>query len=651
MIAHGEMADRIRSLDWFGTHLGPIQEWSESLLTAANMILASPLPMQLFWGPEFVILYNDALIPILTDKHPHALGQPASVTWAEAWDIVGPQMMDVRASGKAIYHRALMVPIHRNGTLQDAYWDYSYSPVYNSAGDVEGVLDIVRDVSSIVIADKARRESEERLELAMEAAELGMWSYEPDTGVVVADERMHRIFGSPDLSGSVTYWLDLLHPDDSVRVGKHFSEALEGKHSYDLDYRIVRPDATRWIRSKGRLIQPAGAPRRMFAVVEDITTRKEVEGALEQSEKELRLSQGIAVRSEQLLKVITDALPAYISYLDRDLRYVRVNCTYEEWFKRSASSMMGRTIDEVLGQDAADSIRPYLMKALSGERTQFEYRIRVFDQDRVLSVVQLPDLDADGNVRGVIVQGQDITDRKRAEEALIQSEKLAAVGRLAASIAHEINNPLEAVTNLLFLARALSEPGPLQEYLDTAERELRRVSIISNQTLRFHKQSTRPRKVTCADLLESVFSIHQGRLINSHVHVERGQCTNLEIECFDGEIRQVLNNLVGNAIDAMHPAGGRLIVRARRSTNWKTGQKGIHLAIADTGSGMPPKVLRNVFEAFYTTKGIGGTGLGLWVSKEIVDRHQGALRVRSSTAQGRSGTVFSLFLPSHAAAR
>ena len=289
------MADRFRSLDWSRTPLGPINGWSETLITAVGMILSSPLPMQLFWGPEFVVLYNDALIPIMTDKHPRALGQPSQVIWSEAWEIVGPQMKEVRSTGRLISHSARLVPIHRDGILQDAYWDYSYSPVYNSAGEVEGVLDIVRDVSEMVLAAKARRENEERLDLAMGAAELGMWSYDPVSDIVAADARMHRIFGSPDLSGSVTYWLDLLHPDDSARVKEHFAEALAGKHPYDLEYRIMHRDGIRWIRSKGRLIDAVDAPRRMFAVVEDITTRKEVEGALAQSEKELRLTQGVAV--------------------------------------------------------------------------------------------------------------------------------------------------------------------------------------------------------------------------------------------------------------------------------------------------------------------------------------------------------------------
>ncbi len=252
---------------------------------------------------------------------------------------------------------------------------------------------------------------------------------------------------------------------------------------------------------------------------------------------------------------------------------------------------------------------------------------------------------------GILVVFRDITEQKRTNEVLIQTEKLAAVGRLSASIAHEINNPLESVTNLLYLARTSETVDDIHEYLDTAERELRRVSLISSQTLRFHKQSTRPTTVSCTDLFGEALSIYQGRLVNSHVQVEKRKRAQKNARCFEGEIRQVLSNLIGNAIDAMHPAGGRLILRSREGTNWKTGQEGLILTVADTGSGMTPAVAKKIFEAFYTTKGIGGTGLGLWVSKEIVERHRGFLRVRSKQKRGESGTVFALFLPFEAVQR
>jgi len=252
---------------------------------------------------------------------------------------------------------------------------------------------------------------------------------------------------------------------------------------------------------------------------------------------------------------------------------------------------------------------------------------------------------------GIVTFVRDISDAKKAEAALIQNEKVAAVGRLAASIAHEINNPLESVTNLLFLARSSEDHGELQEYLATAERELRRVSVISSQTLRFYRQHTKPQSVTAHDLIESVLSIFQGRLINSGIDVQLRLRAQQLIACYDGEIRQVLNNLIGNAIDAMATSGGRLLVRTRDAEDLKIGQPGIQITVADTGTGMTPKVLQRLFEAFFTTKGIGGNGLGLWISKEIIDRHQGRLQVRSSQQAAVPGTVITLFLPSSAATR
>lgn len=242
-------------------------------------------------------------------------------------------------------------------------------------------------------------------------------------------------------------------------------------------------------------------------------------------------------------------------------------------------------------------------------------------------------------------------EQARTEKALLQTEKLAAVGRLAASIAHEINNPLESVTNLLYLAKSSVSLREVGDYLQTADSELRRVAAITNQTLRFYRQSTNAREVSCDDLFESVLTIHHGRLGNANVRVEKRKRAKRPIRCFDGEIRQVLNNLVGNAIDAMHPKGGRLIIRSRDGRDWKSDREGIVLTVADTGTGIAPQTLLRLFEAFYTTKGIAGTGLGLWVSEEIVARHGGRLRVRSSQRDGCRGSVFTVFLPHEAVVR
>jgi PAS domain S-box-containing protein len=242
---------------------------------------------------------------------------------------------------------------------------------------------------------------------------------------------------------------------------------------------------------------------------------------------------------------------------------------------------------------------------------------------------------------GVIL---DVTDRHLAAEALIKTEKLAAVGRLASSIAHEINNPLESVTNLLYLARHASNGGSNAEYIDAAERELKRVSVIANQTLRFHKQSTFPSVIDAREIMDSVLSMFQGKIFNSRIAVEQRQRSRSRIVCFEGEIRQVVSNLIGNAIDAL-PAGGRLLVRSHDGSAPISREPGCFITVADNGSGMSKQTIEKAFEPFFTTKGIVGTGLGLWISHEIVGRHGGAIRVRSRQQHGRNGTVFQVFLP------
>jgi PAS domain S-box-containing protein len=238
----------------------------------------------------------------------------------------------------------------------------------------------------------------------------------------------------------------------------------------------------------------------------------------------------------------------------------------------------------------------------------------------------------------------DLSDRKRAESALIQSEKLAAVGRLAASISHEINNPLEAITNLLYISRTHEDLHPeIAQHLSIAEAEVIRCSQITTQTLRFHRQSASPTAVTATQLFDSVITLYKGRLSNSSITIHRGHITPSPFHCFEGEIRQVLSNLIANSIDAMR-TGGCIALRAYDATHSTTGRRGVRLTLADTGHGMAPEVVQKIFHPFFTTRELAGTGLGLWISKDIIDSHGGRLTVRS---RERQGTVFSLFLPLH----
>ena len=263
---------------------------------------------------------------------------------------------------------------------------------------------------------------------------------------------------------------------------------------------------------------------------------------------------------------------------------------------------------------------------------------------RIVDFIHQPIRESDGSTSGVIALGIDVTERNRAQKSLLQAENLAAVGRLAASIAHEINNPLEAVTNLLYLVENTDEKAQRMHFLQTAQQEVDRIARITTQTLRFHRQSTHKAPVAISEVLESVLTLLGGRLRNKGIRIERQYRIKGQVIGFDGDLRQVFVNLLDNAIDASQP-DGRIVLRIRESSNHLTGESGVRVVVCDKGSGMSKIVLERIFEPFFTTKETTGTGLGLWVSKDILDKHHAQVRVRTSTAQGSRGTIFSILFP------
>ena len=226
----------------------------------------------------------------------------------------------------------------------------------------------------------------------------------------------------------------------------------------------------------------------------------------------------------------------------------------------------------------------------------------------------------------------------------MQSEKLASVGRLASSIAHEINNPLEAVTNLLFLLNNIVPDGEARNYLRMAQEELSRVSQIVIHTLRFHKQSTKRTQANIQDVLRSVLTVYQARLHNSDIEVTL-RSSEATLFCFEGEIRQIVLNLFSNAYDAVRPEQGRIELRCRNATSYSTGISGVRITIADNGPGIEESVRKRLFQPFVSTKGITGTGLGLWITQDLVRKNDGTVRIRTCTVGHGRGTVFSLHFP------
>jgi two-component system CheB/CheR fusion protein len=252
---------------------------------------------------------------------------------------------------------------------------------------------------------------------------------------------------------------------------------------------------------------------------------------------------------------------------------------------------------------------------------------------------------------GLLITLFNIEERRRTENALRRSEKLAATGRLAASIAHEINNPLAALTNLVYLIQTESNTPTISGYAQTAQEELARVAHITRQTLAFYRESHTATDVSVTEVIDSALFLYASSIRQKNLDVQRDISFDGKIHGYANELRQVFSNLLGNAIEALPPAG-RLRVRVYQSWEWKNSRRaGVRIVVADTGAGIKAEHRGALFQPFFTTKAEKGTGLGLWVSQGIVEKHGGFIRVRSSTKDGRSGTVFSVFLPSEEVGR
>jgi PAS domain S-box-containing protein len=653
VLGAGEMADRIRAHDWSATPLGPIDLWSKELLTIVNLTLTSPAPARVMWGPEFILIYNDAYRAIPGPRHPAALGSPAKQVYAESWHVVGPLLERAFSTGETFFYEKLLVPLPAEHGVQDHYLNYSFNPIFEN-GKIAGLYGPLYDVTSEVETTRKLRESEARASRILHS--IG------DAVIVTgADARITRM--NP-IAEQLTGWLE--QDALGLPLGKVFHIVGEATHEIvespvakvkRTGAAVALANHTVLIRRDGTeiSIDDSGAPipdelgqlSGIVLIFRDISEKRRMEQQREQLLSEVR------ARYAELEATYNNAAIAMAIIDVADFRYRRVNHKLCEMLGLPAEQVVGSKVTDIAASvpgllealQATAAGKPVVGGMLEGELSTSPGVKRFWTMD------YMPVFGPGGSVVAIAAASAEITRLKQAEAALMQSEKLAAVGRLAASIAHEINNPLEAVTNLLYLARASSSPADVEEYLTLAERELQRVAAIANQTLRFHKQTTRPTEAGSDQLFGEVLSIYQGRLLNSGIAVEMRNRARRPVSCYEGEIRQVLSNLIGNAIDAMGSSSGRILLRSRESRNQITGAQGLVITIADNGPGMSAEIAAKIFEPFFTTKGFSGTGLGLWISQEIVQRHQGRIAVRSSQRPGHTGTVFTLYLPFNAVTR
>lgn len=404
----------------------------------------------------------------------------------------------------------------------------------------------------------------------------------------------------------------------SARAGE---EAQSGGLEAGADDYLVKPFTAR------ELMARAGSHIAMHRLRKELTAR----------EHELRTK---AERAEQQIRAILESISEAFVYVDKDWRIGYANDRAAALTAVDLRGMMGQRLWDVFPALEGSAFGQAFHEAMA---TNTVRQVEDFyaPSERWVLVNAYPSAD------GLSLIGQDVTERRAQQEKLVLSEKLAATGRLAATIAHEINNPLESVLNLIYLARtSQQEEARIREYLGTAEKEITRVSHIARHTLGFYKETSAPSEIDLTALLEEVLTVYDSRLRASEIEVVRDFTEAPAVWALRGELHQVFSNLISNAIDAMRD-GGRLTLWVREASQGG----GLTVTVADTGMGIPEKNLGRLFEPFFTTKSGAGTGLGLWVVRQFVTSWGGTVAVTSDTGPTRHGTTFTIFLPTGARER
>ena len=461
------------------------------------------------------------------------------------------------------------------------------------------------------------------------------WIAGPDGSAVWYNKRWYEYTATSWDEVRIDGAKPFIHPDHAERVLAGVERSWAAGEPWEDTFPLRRHDGKyRWFLSRAIPIHDAnGAIARWFGTNTDITEQK--------------LAHEKVVESERRFRTMADTAPVMIWIAGLDQRITYFNKPWIEFTGRSLDQNAADIWISGVHPEDIDRCRKVFASAFA-ERVSFslEYRLRRFDGEyRWIVDNGVPLIGPDQAFSGYIGGSIDITERKQAEAALIRSEKLAAMGRLAGIIAHEINNPLEAIANAFFLLRRHpSLDRDARRYADLAEGELARVAHITRQTLSFYRESQEPVSVSIFEVLDNVLDLQSRRIKANGIALDKRFRSSAAIQGFPNELKQVFLNLIGNAIEAMKD-GGRLRIQVDERTEEKSGRRGVKILICDTGSGIDPKFAKRIFEPFFTTKETKGTGLGLWISRGIIQKYDGSIRFRSMRLASGHATCFAIFIP------
>jgi PAS domain S-box-containing protein len=500
----------------------------------------------------------------------------------------------------------------------------------------DGLAVFFRDINDRKQAEADLREREEAFRVLANSIPNMAWMAKPDGHVFWYNQRWYDYTGSSEAEMQGWGWTSVHDAKTLDRVVARWKASLESGDPFEMEFPLRGADGSfRWFLTRIIPIRNfRGEIVRWFGTNTDVDEFRHMRDKLRSSQQHLSMALAASetgtfrwdFRKSKFLEFDSNLLaPFGLSPSDPADTFERVTRN--------------------LNADDRDLLRQAFERCAAGADLDMELRVEdgndecrwVYTRGRALA-------DDDGTPTYLIGICAEITSRKQAEEKLRRTEKLATAGRLAATVAHEINNPLAALTNLLYLAQSAADRNQLQSLLETADRELKRVAHIAQQTLGFYRDASAPVLTDIFNAASEVASLYQNQTAVKQISLgllRRGETTAAVVP---GEIRQVLANLISNAMDAVG-SGGYVKVRVSEAVDFRSNGKGIRITVSDNGTGIPRQQVPRLFEPFFTTKKDVGTGLGLWVTQEIVGKHQGSIRVRSSVKGARRGTTFIVFIP------
>jgi PAS domain S-box-containing protein len=643
----GEMGRRVNEFDWTKTSLDSVDKWPQSLRTAINIVLSSKFPMFIFWGPELLYFYNDAYRPSLGNdgKHPNCLGQPAADVWPEIWHVIKPLIDQVMAGGESTWSEDRLIPIYRNGKLEDVYWTFSYSPVIDESGKPGGVFVTCTETTDKIINIKQLEESKEQLRFAIDASELGTWDLDPSTNKFIGNERLKDWFGlQADDSIELSLALNVIAEKDRNFVAEAIKNALDYNSGgrYDIEYSIIHPvtKKERIVRAKGRAwfnnekitIKFNGT---LQDVTEQFTTRKKIEESEQRFGGAVAAMEGILWTNNAEGKMEGEQ-PGWALLTGQSY------AVYQGYGWAKA----------IHPDDVVESVRMWNEAVNERKNFIFEHRVKMVDGNwGRFSIRAIPLINSDGSIREWVGVHTNITEQKEAANALfINNEQLMKINNDLDNFIYTASHDLKApISNIEGLLIALSENLEAEKIKMTEETHLL-FELIERSINRFKgtilnlteitkvqkEQDEDVDEINLAEIVEDVKISVNNQIAESRTIITTDFSKVLALKFSKKNLNSIFYNLISNAIKYRdYNRDPEIFIKTEKTDLYTV------LIIEDNGLGINEHDKSKMFTMFKRFHDhVEGTGIGLYIVKRIIDNAGGMIEVESQVGKGTTFKVY-----------